>query len=112
MPWFKKAKQPKPVREARQQSVVPEGLWVKCSSCKEIIYSKELERNDRICPKCGFHFRITDLLVGGARPEATRDILDQFEFGCGVFGSQVLTRKPEDEKGQERESDAADRGRE
>ena len=59
MPWFKKAKQPKPVREARQQSVVPEGLWVKCSSCKEIIYSKELERNDRICPKCGFHFRIT-----------------------------------------------------
>ena len=59
LPWFKKAKQPKPVREARQQSVVPEGLWVKCSSCKEIIYSKELERNDRICPKCGFHFRIT-----------------------------------------------------
>jgi len=59
LPWFKKAKQPKPVREARQQSVVPEGLWVKCSSCKEIVYSKELERNDRICPKCGFHFRIT-----------------------------------------------------
>lgn len=59
MPWFKKAKQPKPVREARQQSVVPEGLWVKCTSCKEIIYSKELERNDRICPKCGFHFRIS-----------------------------------------------------
>ncbi len=59
MPWFKKAKQPKPVREARQPSVVPEGLWVKCTSCKEVIYSKELERNDRICPKCGFHFRIS-----------------------------------------------------
>ena len=37
---------------------MPEGLWVKCEGCQEIIYSKELERNLKICPKCGFHFRI------------------------------------------------------
>ncbi|MEO8504275.1 MAG: acetyl-CoA carboxylase, carboxyltransferase subunit beta [Acidobacteriota bacterium] len=58
MAWFKKDKKPKPVREDRERSSVPEGLWVKCEGCKEIVYSKELERNFRICPKCGYHFRI------------------------------------------------------
>ncbi len=58
MAWFKKDKKPKPVREDRARSNVPEGLWVKCDGCKEIVYSKELERNFRICPKCDHHFRI------------------------------------------------------
>ncbi len=58
MPWFKKTKKPKPIRSDRRRSTVPEGLWVKCQGCKEIIYSKELIRNTKICPKCGFHFRI------------------------------------------------------
>lgn len=57
MPWFKKAKQPKPVRDDSRSSV-PEGLWVKCHDCREVIYSKELERSLQICPKCGYHFRI------------------------------------------------------
>ncbi|MDX1644756.1 MAG: acetyl-CoA carboxylase, carboxyltransferase subunit beta [Thermoanaerobaculia bacterium] len=58
MPWFKKAKKPKPVRRDSRRSTVPEGLWVKCDGCREIIYSKELARNSEICPKCGHHFRI------------------------------------------------------
>jgi acetyl-CoA carboxylase carboxyl transferase subunit beta len=37
---------------------VPEGLWVKCEACKEIVYSKDLDRNAGVCPKCDFHFRI------------------------------------------------------
>ncbi len=57
MPWFRKAKQPKPVRGAEARSV-PEGLWVKCLACREIIYSRELEHNLSICPRCGYHFRI------------------------------------------------------
>jgi acetyl-CoA carboxylase carboxyl transferase subunit beta len=59
MPWFKRSKKPKPTAESRPRSQVPEGLWVKCDGCREIIYSKELERNQQICPKCGFHFRIS-----------------------------------------------------
>ena len=59
MAWFKRSKKPKPISEDRRRSSVPEGLWVKCEGCKEIIYSKELLRNQRICPKCGFHFRIS-----------------------------------------------------
>jgi len=57
MAWFKKDKRPKEVRD-RRESVVPEGLWTRCDGCREIIYTKELEKNHRICPKCGFHFRI------------------------------------------------------
>lgn len=33
-------------------------LWVKCPKCNELIYSKELQHNDRVCPKCGHHFRL------------------------------------------------------
>ncbi len=58
MAWFKKDKKPKAVRDDRARSVVPEGLWTRCDGCREIVYTKELEKNLRICPKCGFHFRI------------------------------------------------------
>jgi acetyl-CoA carboxylase carboxyl transferase subunit beta len=57
MAWFRKAKKPMPVRE-RVRSSVPEGLWVKCEGCKEIVYSRDLDRNLRVCPKCDYHFRI------------------------------------------------------
>ena len=56
MAWFRKAKKGLPDESARTS--VPEGLWVKCEGCREVIYAKELERNLRICPKCGYHFRI------------------------------------------------------
>jgi acetyl-CoA carboxylase carboxyl transferase subunit beta len=42
-----------------QESRVPEGLWVKCSSCKEILYRKDVVANLSVCPKCAFHFRIS-----------------------------------------------------
>ena len=58
MAWFKKDKKPKAVRDDRARSVVPEGLWTRCDGCREIVYTKELDKNLRICPKCGFHFRI------------------------------------------------------
>ena len=56
--WFKKDKAPKEPRE-RRPSKVPEGLWVKCDNCREILYNKELARNFKICPKCQFHFRLS-----------------------------------------------------
>jgi acetyl-CoA carboxylase carboxyl transferase subunit beta len=56
--WFKKIRKPKqPVENKRIQ--VPEGLWVKCNGCKEIIYKKEVLRNASVCPKCNYHFRIS-----------------------------------------------------
>jgi acetyl-CoA carboxylase carboxyl transferase subunit beta len=58
MVWFKKAKKPKPLRPDRRHSTVPEGLWVKCEGCKEIVYARDLEANLRVCPKCEHHHRI------------------------------------------------------
>lgn len=36
---------------------IPEGMWVKCGRCNEIIFNKELNKNFKVCQKCGFHFR-------------------------------------------------------
>ena len=58
MAWFKKSKAPiAPVESKKVQ--MPEGLWTKCKNCEEIIYSKEIERNLNVCPKCDYHFRIS-----------------------------------------------------
>lgn len=42
----------------RPDQQIPEDLWVKCPRCGELLYSKELERHDRVCPKCAYHFRL------------------------------------------------------
>src|SRR5438093_6073172 len=58
MSWFRKEKQPRqPVEQKRGKG--PEGLWTKCDSCGQIIYKKEIARNANVCPKCGYHFRIS-----------------------------------------------------
>ncbi len=68
MAWFKKTRKPKAIQE-RRGGGIPDGLWVRCEGCREVIYAKELDRNARICPKCGYHFRL-DV------PERIRQILD------------------------------------
>ncbi|MFO7694621.1 MAG: hypothetical protein R6V57_16160, partial [Vicinamibacterales bacterium] len=58
MPWFKKAKTP--IAQAPATAVrVPEGLWIKCPSCAQVIYNKDLQANLQVCPKCAHHFRMT-----------------------------------------------------
>ncbi|HDR06678.1 MAG TPA: acetyl-CoA carboxylase carboxyltransferase subunit beta [Candidatus Coatesbacteria bacterium] len=37
---------------------VPTGLMLKCESCSETLYSKQLEENLFVCPKCGFHHKV------------------------------------------------------
>lgn len=70
--WFRKDRAPKEPREGRP-SKVPEGLWVKCESCRQILYTKELARNFKICPKCGFHFRLS-------APERLRMLFDDGKY--------------------------------
>ncbi|WP_373767972.1 acetyl-CoA carboxylase, carboxyltransferase subunit beta [Glaesserella sp.] len=40
------------------KSKVPEGVWTKCTSCEQVLYSEELKRNMQVCPKCDHHMRI------------------------------------------------------
>lgn len=35
------------------------GKWVKCESCKEILYKEDVHKNYSVCPNCGKHFRIS-----------------------------------------------------
>src|SRR5258706_1032627 len=44
---------------ATQPASAAEDIWVKCPSCREIIFRKEVERNLNVCPKCEFHHRLT-----------------------------------------------------
>lgn len=46
-------------QEYKKKIEIPAGLWVKCKSCGEIIYRKNLDENYWMCPECGYHFRIT-----------------------------------------------------
>ncbi len=59
MTWFKRDKksieQTTPPEERRVRT---EGLWVKCESCRTIVFRKDLEANLYVCPKCQFHFKM------------------------------------------------------
>src|SRR4030042_1039257 len=82
--WFKK----KVNSKTEDKLSMPRDLWVKCETCGEILYRKELEKNLWICHKCNFHFRIRAhdyiaLLLDDAKlDEIDRDIkpLDPLEF--------------------------------
>lgn len=57
--WFSRVRAPKPATDESERLQLPGGLWTKCPSCSDIIYSKELVRLMMVCPKCGHHFRIS-----------------------------------------------------
>jgi len=58
MAWFKKTRKPIASSTAEKPSRVPEGLWIKCPGCTQLIYKKDLEESLNVCPKCTHHFRI------------------------------------------------------
>src|SRR3989475_10900961 len=87
MAWFKKAR--KPIAPAPEKlSRVPEGLWVKCPDCSQILYNKDLATNLHVCPKCTHHFRIgaaerlRTLFDGGVWIEYDKDLVstDPLQF--------------------------------
>ncbi len=85
MAWFKKVR--KPIEAADKPSRVPEGLWVKCPSCAEVLYNKDLAANLQVCKKCGHHFRVnaTDrlrMLFDGEWEEHDADLVstDPLQF--------------------------------
>ena len=59
MAWFKREK--KPIEQSTppdERRVRTEGLWIKCDSCRAIVWKKDLENNWRVCPKCQHHFKL------------------------------------------------------
>ena len=43
----------------QRSNAIPEGLWLRCPSCAQMIYRKQMEANLHVCPQCDHHFRIT-----------------------------------------------------
>lgn len=54
MTWFKRTQG---LPEGPKKNI-PDGVWIKCDSCGEILYRKELGRQASVCPKCRHHFRV------------------------------------------------------
>ncbi len=78
MTWFDKITVPR-LGLRNKKTNIPEGIWVKCEKCKEIIFKNELEKNLKVCPKpdCNYHYRLTayerlDLLL-------EKDSFDEFD---------------------------------
>jgi len=55
MVWFKRKEKGVLTTEKKQ---IPDGLWLRCDQCNEILYRKELEKNLYVCSKCDYHFKI------------------------------------------------------
>ncbi len=67
---------------------IPKGLWTKCPECEALNYSKELESNQQLCQKCGWHFtmgarqRIASLIDEGTFQEMDEHMIstDPLDF--------------------------------
>jgi acetyl-CoA carboxylase carboxyl transferase subunit beta len=42
-----------------RRDTYPPDLWTKCPSCGEMLFNKQLDKVDRVCPSCGHHFRLS-----------------------------------------------------
>jgi acetyl-CoA carboxylase carboxyl transferase subunit beta len=95
MSWF--IKKSRPLKSSEEKTVVvPEGLWEKCPSCNEIVYRKELEKNQRICVKCDYHFRLD--------PETRLNMIyDDGDYD--LLYSEVISLDPLEFKGLKRYKD-------
>ncbi len=91
--------QPVSSQDDREESQIPDDLWVKCNRCHELLYSKELEDRARVCPKCRYHFRLRArerifLLADDSTFHewdsniCTRDPLD-FADGSGPYAAKI-----------------------
>ncbi len=64
---------------------IPNDLWTKCPHCKELIYTKELDNNKKVCLKCGHNFRLS-------AAERLQWLLDEGSFV--EINSRLVTSDP------------------
>ncbi len=84
MNWLKNFVRPKLRELVGGQKDIPDNLWQKCPGCEEMIFSRELEKNQRVCHHCGHHSRL------GAKQRL------ELMFDEGKFQAIELDRAPVD----------------
>lgn len=80
MSWIEKLLPPRINRSDANARRVPEGLWVKCPSCEEVLYKEDLKQTLNVCPKCDHHMRIGSR----ARIDALLDAEGRVEIGANT----------------------------
>jgi len=114
MAWFNKAKRdPRAAKTGKKD--IPAGVWVKCEGCSSALFSRDLETNLKVCPKCHYHFRMTareriaSLANDGKFEEADSDLraVDALSFS----DSQSYLRRLEDNRKRAGLNDAVVTGR-
>ncbi|HYX10679.1 MAG TPA: acetyl-CoA carboxylase, carboxyltransferase subunit beta [Candidatus Acidoferrum sp.] len=88
-----------------RRDTYPPDLWTKCPSCGEMLFNKQLDKVDRVCPNCGHHFRLSararlDLLLDRdsfhERDEGLQSLdplgfVDQKPYPDRIAAAQVAT---------------------
>jgi acetyl-CoA carboxylase carboxyl transferase subunit beta len=100
MAWFRKDKAAVTQGDGKKVRV-PEGLMTKCQNCRETLYSKDLEKNQNVCPKCSHHFRISAV----KRIELLLDEGSFVEYDANIISVDFLEFK--DSKSYQDRIDAA-----
>ncbi len=82
MSWFKRKE--KKIKNPEKKDI-PDGLWEKCPSCKEVLYRPEIEKNFSVCHHCNYHFRVkpkvySDLLLDEDTQKKLFDNLESKDF--------------------------------
>lgn len=88
MSWLMKLLPSRIRTETSQKKGVPEGVWVKCKACNEVLYRTELEKNLSVCPKCNHHHRLSardrlaQFLDDGGQDEIAAELepIDRLKF--------------------------------
>jgi len=81
-------KRPALKAQSRKKREMPQGLWQKCPGCSEVVHEIELAQNQRVCPRCDYHFsqsakeRIESLLDPDTFVERDADLrsVDTLQF--------------------------------
>ncbi len=81
-------KRPALKAQSRKKREMPQGLWQKCPGCSEVVHEIELAQNQRVCPRCDYHFaqsakeRIENLLDPESFVERDGDLrsVDTLQF--------------------------------
>jgi acetyl-CoA carboxylase carboxyl transferase subunit beta len=99
-------KKPALKTQSRKRREMPQGLWQKCPGCGEVVHEIELAQNQRVCPRCDYHFsqsakeRIADLCDPESFTEMDADLtsIDTLRFQ-GMASYKDRLRKYQDSTG-------------
>lgn len=94
--WFRRKSKAAGKAARKHLDGLPDGLWTKCPKCAEILFSKELEKNLKVCNKCSYHFKLRaaerlDMTVDeGSFVEHDADLITVNSLNFPMYDAKIL----------------------